>query len=331
LRQNLQQVAPNQEKPHTTPLHSLIYSIYISVDYTGCEGCGVGGGRMMASSDTTSRRTAEFWMISAESPCWEIERNSQIFNEDFYLPLYLPLCFSPSLYSWSLKPGKGKRYYTRSLLTFPVLLIPETWEGEEILHQVTSHLPCTPNPWSPGRGRDSTPHFSPSLYSQSLKPGKGKRYYTRSIPTFPVLLIPEAREREEILHHTSHLLWTPDPWNLGRGRDSTLHFSPSLNSWSLKPGKGKRYYTRSLLTFLELLIPEAREREVVFVLVQIDLHCWIKVRFHFLKAILYLIKILFLTPPFCERHEKPGETGFKEHASHGSAWRGIFLYICTVQ
>jgi hypothetical protein len=30
LRQNLQQVAPNQEKPHTTPLHSLIYSIYIS-------------------------------------------------------------------------------------------------------------------------------------------------------------------------------------------------------------------------------------------------------------------------------------------------------------
>ncbi len=31
LRQYLQQVAPNQEKPHTTPLHSLIYSIYISV------------------------------------------------------------------------------------------------------------------------------------------------------------------------------------------------------------------------------------------------------------------------------------------------------------
>ncbi len=34
LRQNLQQVAPNQEKPHTTPLHSLIYSIYISVVWT---------------------------------------------------------------------------------------------------------------------------------------------------------------------------------------------------------------------------------------------------------------------------------------------------------
>jgi hypothetical protein len=27
-------------------------------------------------------------MISAETACWE---NSQIFNEDFYLPLYLPL------------------------------------------------------------------------------------------------------------------------------------------------------------------------------------------------------------------------------------------------
>jgi hypothetical protein len=31
LRQNLQQVTPNQEKPHTTPFHYLIYSIYISV------------------------------------------------------------------------------------------------------------------------------------------------------------------------------------------------------------------------------------------------------------------------------------------------------------
>jgi hypothetical protein len=35
LRQNLQQVAPNQEKPHTTPLHYLIYSIYISVASVG--------------------------------------------------------------------------------------------------------------------------------------------------------------------------------------------------------------------------------------------------------------------------------------------------------
>ncbi len=31
LRQNLQQMAHNQEKPHTTPFHYLIYSIYISV------------------------------------------------------------------------------------------------------------------------------------------------------------------------------------------------------------------------------------------------------------------------------------------------------------
>jgi hypothetical protein len=35
--------------------------------------------------------TAEFLVISAETACWEIE-NSQSFNEDFYLPLYLPLC-----------------------------------------------------------------------------------------------------------------------------------------------------------------------------------------------------------------------------------------------
>jgi hypothetical protein len=36
--------------------------------------------------------TAEFLVIFAESTCWEIESNSQIFNGDFYLPLYLPLC-----------------------------------------------------------------------------------------------------------------------------------------------------------------------------------------------------------------------------------------------
>jgi hypothetical protein len=28
---------------------------------------------------------------SITNSCWEIERNSQIFNEDFYLPLYFPL------------------------------------------------------------------------------------------------------------------------------------------------------------------------------------------------------------------------------------------------
>jgi hypothetical protein len=34
-----------------------------------------------------------FEMISAETSCWEIERKySQMFNADFYLPLYLPLC-----------------------------------------------------------------------------------------------------------------------------------------------------------------------------------------------------------------------------------------------
>ncbi len=40
--------------------------------------------------------TSEFWMISEETPCWEKERNSQIFNVDFCLPLYLPLWFTAS-------------------------------------------------------------------------------------------------------------------------------------------------------------------------------------------------------------------------------------------
>jgi hypothetical protein len=34
---------------------------------------------------------AEFLMISAETSCSEIEKNSQMFNEDFHLQLYLPL------------------------------------------------------------------------------------------------------------------------------------------------------------------------------------------------------------------------------------------------
>jgi hypothetical protein len=34
---------------------------------------------------------AEFLMISAETSCSEIEKNSQMFHEDFHLQLYLPL------------------------------------------------------------------------------------------------------------------------------------------------------------------------------------------------------------------------------------------------
>jgi hypothetical protein len=37
-------------------------------------GRGGGGGSEMSTSDTTSRRTAKFLMISAETPCWEIGR-----------------------------------------------------------------------------------------------------------------------------------------------------------------------------------------------------------------------------------------------------------------
>jgi hypothetical protein len=37
--------------------------------------------------------TAEFWKISSETACWDIEKKiAKFFNEDFYLPLYLPLC-----------------------------------------------------------------------------------------------------------------------------------------------------------------------------------------------------------------------------------------------
>jgi hypothetical protein len=55
----------------------------------------------MATSNTARRRTycniptAEFGMISAETACWDIERKCQIFKEDFYLPLYLPLWCGP--------------------------------------------------------------------------------------------------------------------------------------------------------------------------------------------------------------------------------------------
>ncbi len=38
-------------------------------------------------------------MISAETACWEIERNSQMFDEDFYLPLYLSLCILDTTYN----------------------------------------------------------------------------------------------------------------------------------------------------------------------------------------------------------------------------------------
>jgi hypothetical protein len=53
--------------------------------------------------------TAEFRMISAETPCWEKKENSQIFNEDFFLPLYLPLCIGqvgpPSMLSILIVKG----------------------------------------------------------------------------------------------------------------------------------------------------------------------------------------------------------------------------------
>jgi hypothetical protein len=57
-------------------------------------------------------------VILAETACWEIERKNQIYNEDLYFPLYLPLWGRglPDWYSLSvtetlipveeMKPGK---------------------------------------------------------------------------------------------------------------------------------------------------------------------------------------------------------------------------------
>jgi hypothetical protein len=55
-------------------------------------------------------------LISAETACWEIERKCQIFNEDFYLPLYLPLWCGLTLnFAW-----RGLRVMPR-LATLPLL------------------------------------------------------------------------------------------------------------------------------------------------------------------------------------------------------------------
>ncbi len=55
--------------------------------------------------------SAEFGMISAETACWDKKENSQIFNGDFYFPLYLPLW----LKSWKLQ-GLGSETTTETIL-----------------------------------------------------------------------------------------------------------------------------------------------------------------------------------------------------------------------
>jgi hypothetical protein len=57
-------------------------------------------------------------MISTEPSCWAIERNSQIFNEEFYFPLFsmnVPLYSVRAIftvtYPWTTR-GKQKRFFT---------------------------------------------------------------------------------------------------------------------------------------------------------------------------------------------------------------------------
>jgi hypothetical protein len=54
-------------------------------------------------------------MVSAENPCWEWKENSQIFNEDFYLPLYLPLWIGVTIF-------KNKKCNDQGLVLFPFLI-----------------------------------------------------------------------------------------------------------------------------------------------------------------------------------------------------------------
>jgi hypothetical protein len=56
-------------------------------------------------------------MTSAETPCWEIEKKSQIFTEDFHLPLYLPL--------W--EGGKIKKQQKTCACLFPLRTLQTEW------------------------------------------------------------------------------------------------------------------------------------------------------------------------------------------------------------
>ncbi len=93
----LLQTKPSFCRLFAGPSWTFLLKYWLS-EYTRC---GVGGWVMMETSDTTSRRT--------ETSCWEIERKQPNFNEDFYLPLYLPLWMS---YSYT------NRYTVQLLLCF---------------------------------------------------------------------------------------------------------------------------------------------------------------------------------------------------------------------
>jgi hypothetical protein len=73
--------------------------------------------------------TVDFGMIPAETAFWDI-KDRQIFNEDFYLPLYLPL--------WGVQGGGGGSHaakyvrLSRTACTYTVLSSLK-WEFTETL------------------------------------------------------------------------------------------------------------------------------------------------------------------------------------------------------
>jgi hypothetical protein len=97
LWQNPRPFAPNQEKPHTTPYHSLIYiSRYISLDSPGCASCRVSAWRSRSRwrpprcwrswgtsppSDPTTRQNS--WSLAPRIAIPRCKQNGRIF-----FPLY---------------------------------------------------------------------------------------------------------------------------------------------------------------------------------------------------------------------------------------------------
>ncbi len=92
--------------------------------------------------------TAEFCMISAVTPWWETEKNSQIFKEDFYLPLYLPLWYVPSLELGLPHPLSCKRVYlTPWTGGWGHTRLAGEWVGESQLRRLDKKLSTLSTRW----------------------------------------------------------------------------------------------------------------------------------------------------------------------------------------
>jgi hypothetical protein len=78
---------------------------------------------------------------SAETACWGIERNSQIFNADFYLPLYLPLWLR--LYRQVVLASR-RRSRNSNLVRRKVFLLRDVCTREKLKPEEESsiNMPC---------------------------------------------------------------------------------------------------------------------------------------------------------------------------------------------